>query len=73
MTPILRCHAEASATEPSTRCAWRGRADRCDSVAIYPSANKTMFLGDLVTVAGERRRFYCPKCGEPTMKVETPK
>lgn len=53
-----------------TDCGKRMDAKRCDSVAVVPNAPHTRFLGELVTVASERRRYFCGHCGGPNTKVE---
>lgn len=59
---MLKCQIET--------CRWRGPASACDSVAVLPNTRAASLLGDVLTLAGERRRPFCRKCGEPNVRIE---
>lgn len=51
-------------------CGKRMDARNCDSVLIAAGVRQSDVMGEIASVSGERRRYFCGHCGGPNTKVE---
>lgn len=51
-------------------CGHSAQASKCDSGLVAVGTRQSEMLGQIVTIGGERRRYYCAKCGSPKTQVE---